>query len=283
MALVVPLLDFVGDFLQTLLVLQKATVFKVVFRVAHVGQEEHHPDFSPEVLLRLHVLNLVLQRHRDERLVEPSDPWVPQCFLRRVPHLQVELGQPVEQVRSQRRQVLRELELVQGQELRLVLICHKLVRLVQRMLATSKEHVHDDSDSEHVDTRRILPFLDELWAHEDECTHLVCVVVLLVLRAQAEIGDLDRREIFWVAQQNIVRFQISVHNLVRVQIVDGLEDGLDDLGGLFIRKVDALLLPRQDKLGELATSHELHAQEDLALDLLELHMKQDQKGERRVK
>ena len=47
------------------LVLNEATIFEVVFRVTHIGQKEHHSNLGSEVLLRLHILDLILQSHWD--------------------------------------------------------------------------------------------------------------------------------------------------------------------------------------------------------------------------
>ena len=39
-----------------------------------------------------------------------------------------------------------------------------------------------------------------------------------------------------------------MHDLIRVQVVDSLKDGLDYLGGFLVRKVNPLALLRHDEL-----------------------------------
>ena len=64
--------------------------------MTHVRHEQHHPDFRSEVVLSLHVLDLVLERHRDKRFIEPGDPRMAKGFLGSVTHRYVELRESVE-------------------------------------------------------------------------------------------------------------------------------------------------------------------------------------------
>ena len=141
------------------------------------------------------------------------------------------------------------------------------------MLASCEQHVHDDTDGEHVHTCRVLALLDQLRAHEDQCSNLVCIIVLLIFRTQAEVSDFDTREIVRVRNEDIVWFQISMYNLIRVKIVNSLEDGFDNLGCFLIGEVYPLLLPRQNQLGKLTSTHEFHSEKNFALDLFELEDK----------
>ena len=72
--------------------------------------------------------------------------------------------------------------------------------------------------------------------------------MLFVFGAKAEISDLDGGEVIGVRDQNIIWLKIAVHDLIRMQVVDSLKDGLDYLGGLFVGKVDPLALLQHDEL-----------------------------------
>lgn len=104
----VPSLDLARHSRQQALVLLELRVAEVTLRLGDVGQENHEPDLGPEVALDLHVLDLVLQCHRNQGLVEPRDPWVSKGFGSSVAHGYVELRKAQEDVVGQRRQMRRE-------------------------------------------------------------------------------------------------------------------------------------------------------------------------------
>ena len=77
---------------------------------------------------------------------------------------------------------------------------------------------------------------------------MIGFIVLFVFGAEAEIGDLDGGQVIGVRDQDIIWLKVAMHDLIRVQVVDSLKDGLDYLGGFLVGKVDPLALLRHDEL-----------------------------------
>lgn len=87
----VPPLDLARRSGQQTLVLLELGVAEVALCLGDVGQENHEADLGSEVALDLHVLDLVLQCHWNQGLVQPRDPWVSQSLGCVVAHGDVEL------------------------------------------------------------------------------------------------------------------------------------------------------------------------------------------------
>ena len=122
----VPFFDLIGHFSAQLLVLSKTIVFKVVVRVAHIWHEEHELDLGSKVRLSLHIVDFVLKSHWNKRFIQASYPGVTQGLFSRVAHLMIKLGQSVEQIGGKSGEVVRELELVELEELSFVSVCAKI-------------------------------------------------------------------------------------------------------------------------------------------------------------
>ena len=105
------------------------------------------------------------------------------------------------------------------------------------MFTPCEEHVHDDADRENINAWRVALLLNQLWAHENKRANLVVLVddiLVLVLGTETEVRHFETRQVIGVRDENVIRLQVSVHDLVAMQVVDSLEDCFDNLGGLFV-------------------------------------------------
>ena len=100
------------------------------------------------------------------------------------------------------------------------------------MLTASEQHVKDDASGEYIDALRISFLEDELRPHEDESANLLVKRAerrMLVFGAQTEIRDFDCREVIQVSNEDIVRLEVPVDDVVVVEVGNCLKDALDDL------------------------------------------------------
>lgn len=104
------------------------------------------------------------------------------------------------------------------------------------MLAARNCDVHYDSNSPHVDALAVRLPHGHLRGHE--CQRAAVEVVDLsqpsVLLPQAEVDDLDRRQVVEVVYQNILGLQVSMRDSSRMQIGNSLEDTLHKLRRLVV-------------------------------------------------
>ncbi len=208
--LLVPAVDLARDLVQQSLVLLhvilgvsfgEAASFVATIVALLNGGEEHEAHYVTEFALGLHVGHLLLEGERDASLVYSGDPRVVEGVLERVALRRVTLGEPHKEVLGQPGQVRREGKFVRVRQAVLVGLGRVLV-VVERVLASSQQHVHYDAHSPYVDGLRVLLLEGDLWRHEDQgATVLVQLheARVPVLGREPEVAKLNRREVLRVA------------------------------------------------------------------------------------
>jgi hypothetical protein len=96
------------------------------------------------------VVDLILQRHRDGGLINARNPGVAQGLANSIALGQVELGKAMKEVLSKVGEMTGIVELLHGYEFSAVRFGIVNLWVVEGVLASVEEHVHDDASCEDV-------------------------------------------------------------------------------------------------------------------------------------
>mmetsp|Transcript_969 Transcript_969/g.1691 ORF Transcript_969/g.1691 Transcript_969/m.1691 type:complete len:200 (-) Transcript_969:320-919(-) len=138
----------------------------------------------------------------------------------------------------------------------------------------AKEDVSNDANAPHVTTLVIL-LVQNLWSHVVGGPHLGLHHVGragVLVPTQTKVDNLDLAMLVRCLEQEILGFKIPMANVLNVVAVgNGLDDLLDDLGGVVLRKMPLLALRfGNDPVEELPSSAKLRHEVEVFLVLINL-------------